>query len=87
MLGRRICLQNRRYEMELPVCPRGSTHLYENGPGSGESHIRDNGTAMLTDDAPATSLRDHLQTCVLVTKEGASKVDTNDALEIFRSSL
>jgi hypothetical protein len=40
-----------------------------------------------TDDASATSLRDHLQTCVLVAKEGASKVDTKDSVEIFRSSF
>jgi hypothetical protein len=40
-----------------------------------------------TDDASATSLRDHLQTCVLVAKEGASKVDTKDSVKIFRSSF
>jgi hypothetical protein len=51
------------------------------------SPIYETTAGSLTDDAPATPLRDHLYTCVLVAKEGASKVDTNDAVEIFHSSL
>ncbi len=44
------------------------------------------GTGDFTDDASTTALRDHLQTGILVAKEGPSKVDTNDAIEVFRSS-
>jgi hypothetical protein len=54
---------------------------------SSSYNIRDNGTGNSTDDASATALGNHLQTCVLVAKEGASKVDTNDAIEVFCSSL
>jgi hypothetical protein len=51
------------------------------------TYTRDNGTGNFTDDASAVALCNHLQTCVLVAKESASKVDTNDAVEVFRSGL
>jgi hypothetical protein len=53
----------------------------------GYTYTRDNGTGNFTDDASSVALRDHLQTCVLVAKESASKVDTNDAVGVFRSGL
>jgi hypothetical protein len=54
---------------------------------SSSYNIRDNGTGNFTDDASASALCNHLQTCVLVAEEGASKVDTNNAIKVFRSGL
>jgi hypothetical protein len=51
----------------------------DNNPGEQEWVVH-------TDDATAVALCDHLFGCVLVAKEGATKVDGEEAIEVIRSS-